>query len=227
VDARQLLGECKARGRHMRGKYGDAGTDQMLEADIIQVALQCLVLDRPAADLAVLFDKELEVFHYERDKGLEDVLIETANRFYTDHMKTGKPPAPDSTKECEEVLKRTFPKVDEAKIIRVEDGHDLFRLVDEYKATTAALKELEAEKQLLTNTLREAMQDCPVIESSLGRLKRIVSKTGKGRASVNYKKVVEQMVRDGLLTKEAVDAVAENYISHGKPMDYIRATWSD
>lgn len=226
VERPNVLVEAKARSVHMRQKYGDAGTNEMLEADIIQVALQCMVLDRSNAELAVLFDRKLEIFVYDRDPDLEGALVDVAARFHRDHMVTGNPPPPDASDAYTQTVIERYPQRDERLVLDVGDEDALFAVLDELMTAQGAEKDVRESKALAMNRLREAMGECHQINSSLGKITRVQSKPGGGRKSLNYKQIVEALVRDGLVTQDVMDEVSSRHMTKPKVLDYLKATWA-
>lgn len=72
--------------------WGEAGTDAVPEYYLPQVCWEALVLDVETVDVFAVLDGKPRIFHVRRDRELEGLLVEEAERFWRDHVQADKPP---------------------------------------------------------------------------------------------------------------------------------------
>lgn len=100
VTAQRIL-ECKTASAFTRGEWGEAGTDQVPPAYLLQCAWYMAVTGCSSVDLAALIgNSELRVFSIKRDAQLESLIMLHAQRFWMDHVLTQSPPEPVSSKDA-------------------------------------------------------------------------------------------------------------------------------
>ena len=101
--------ELKSPGPRTRDEWGDdeEGTPDRY---VIQVAQQLLVTNADHGFLAALLDGELRVYRIERDRDLEGVLIESIERFWTNHVEKQIPPDVDGSDSWGSFIKSRFPR---------------------------------------------------------------------------------------------------------------------
>lgn len=104
VRADRIL-ECKTAGIHAAGRdsaWGEPGTDEVPESYLIQGAVYLLLTGCTHLDLAVLIggNADFRIYTIGRDPELENLLVETARRWWTDHVLADTPPDPQSETEA-------------------------------------------------------------------------------------------------------------------------------
>lgn len=72
--------------------WGEPGTDAVPEWYLPQVAWELAALDMQQADVFAVLDGKPRLYHVARDLELEGLLVEHAERFWRDHVQTGRPP---------------------------------------------------------------------------------------------------------------------------------------
>lgn len=72
--------------------WGEAGTDAVPSYYLPQCLWELAALDLETADVFAVLDGKPRLYHVKRDAELEGLLVETAERFWRDHVLTGKPP---------------------------------------------------------------------------------------------------------------------------------------
>ena len=108
--AESLL-EVKSTNWRMAHAWGPEGTDEIPADYLCQAHWQGFVAGLDVVDFAVDFDKRtLKRYRVRVDHEFVGRLYEAAERFWTDHVLAGVPPAPDGTERYLEVLKRWHPK---------------------------------------------------------------------------------------------------------------------
>jgi putative phage-type endonuclease len=108
VDAKNV-GMNAARG------FGESGSDEFPDYYLVQLAWLQSLLNVEGADLAVLLGgQELRVFSISRNRDLEDVLLNIAERFWTNHVEKGVPPPVTDSETARAYFRSRFPQEIEA-----------------------------------------------------------------------------------------------------------------
>lgn len=143
----------------------------------IQVHHQLAVTNRQWACVAVLFGgKQFRTFDIERDKEIEEYLIELEARFMV-RVQKGEPPATDWTPETVGLLKKLYP-TDSGKTITLPE--DMAINASGFLAATAEEEAAYARKALYEGLLKSAMGDASVAEiPGFGRISWKKTKDGK------------------------------------------------
>ncbi len=105
--------------------WGDAGTDECPEAYLIQAASYMALTGCPRWDVAVLFgNQEFRIYHLARDLELEEMILDEAVRFWTDHVLARVPPDPTSEAEARQRWPRhidgLYLEADEALLVMLQ-----------------------------------------------------------------------------------------------------------
>lgn len=163
--------EIKSTTWRMRHEWGEPGTDQVPDYFLAQAVWQMGVSGLRLTDVVVLFDKDaLETYPVPFNENLWLGLLEIAERFWRDHVMTGKPPPVDASDGYKEYLERAFPKVT-GVINHVEPGTELEQLAHRHLALKEFGKRLEQHEKLVSNRLREAIGPALGIAGSFGTIK--------------------------------------------------------
>lgn len=72
--------------------WGESGTDAVPEWYLPQVLWELAALDLERADVFAVLAGKPRLYHVARDAELEGLLVEEAERFWRDHVQTGRPP---------------------------------------------------------------------------------------------------------------------------------------
>ena len=125
--------EIKAVGEHTKHLWGESGSQLIPEYYYLQIAHYMLVLDYQAWDVAALIGgQELRIYSFERDKEIDDLIIQGAFDFWTNHVqKKIAPPKDYSKPDVQQLIKRKNNLVSEACV----------ELPDEYVAIVNQLEE--------------------------------------------------------------------------------------
>lgn len=138
VGERRLL-ECKTADKWTLSQWGEPGSDEAPEYYLVQVAHYLAVLDYEVADLAVLIGgNDFRIYTIERDRELEEGLIERCADFWHSFVIPGIEPPPSSLADC----KTLWPRDVKAA---VEATPEVEAAVERLRALKAALKQGEAE----------------------------------------------------------------------------------
>jgi putative phage-type endonuclease len=143
--------EVTTTGAHRAHEWGAPGTDEIPAHYWVQCAVYMAICDADAWDVAVLIGgQDYRVYTVERDRDVEAWLVDSAVRFWRDHVAIENPPPIDGRRSTARFLTDRFPANNGAM-----RGSDLDcelwadRLRDAREAVAAARAlELEAENRL-------------------------------------------------------------------------------
>lgn len=129
--------------------------DQLPDDLTLQVAHQLAVTEREWAIVAVLFGfGKLQTFEVERDKELEQCLIEIEARFMV-RVQKGEPPDHSWTPETVGILKKLYP-TDSGQTIALPE--QALTYIGQFRQAKEDLDRIEAQKSEAEGWLKERMQ---------------------------------------------------------------------
>jgi putative phage-type endonuclease len=187
-DGQELVVEYKTANIRMLDKWGDAGSDQVPAEYLVQCAWYMSAVDLPIADLGVLIaGDEFRVYRITRDLELESMLLEAAERFWTDHVIPKRPPPPDASSNYSEWLAKRYPE-DRAPLLPADSAAAEWAAKLEVARRERA--DAEEREQLARNALIASIGEAAGIE---GENFRITYKQTKGRESVDWDAVCSEL----------------------------------
>ena len=186
-DGEEIVVEYKSANVRMLHEWGEPGTDEVPRQYLCQVQWYMAMSGMHSADLAALIGgDDLRIYEIDEDKELQEMLFDAAAKFWTDHVLTGIPPAPDASEGYARFLKARFPK-ETLPMIRADDVACEWarKLRDAEEALEMAEQAKEEARQALIATIGPA--------SGLeGPDFRISYKQSKGRASTDWAAVCQE-----------------------------------
>lgn len=185
------LVECKSHHWTVAHHYGEPGTDQAPDWEVIQATWQIHLARKVGfqtqyCDVAALLgvgEEDFRVYPVRYDEELAGTLEEEADRFWQDHVIAGVPPAVSGTDS--DLLKSLYPVSRERSVAATPEIEGVCAAL---RKARLARKEAEIEVETLEATIKAFMGDAGVLETSLGPH---TWKTSKG--SPRYKAVAEEM----------------------------------
>lgn len=155
VGGAELVPDYKTVAMSQWENFGEPGTDQIPTHYLIQLEWYMALLDLPAAHLAAQFTfDDLRIFVVRRDLELESMLIEAGERFWVDHVLTGKPPPVDASESYGGWLATKYPKPSKEILPADADAEFWVRRLRNAKANLAAAEALKTEAD---NRLKQAI----------------------------------------------------------------------
>jgi len=98
--------ECKTANPFAQSDWGDIGSDQVPMSYLCQCAWYQAITGIDEADLAVLFgNSDFRIYQIQRDKGLEDLLLDKATTFWDEYVLKDIPPPPQSEADYQALFK--------------------------------------------------------------------------------------------------------------------------
>ena len=99
--------ECKTANPFAQSDWGDVGSDQVPMSYLCQCAWYQAITGIDEADLAVLFgNSDFRIYQIQRDKELEDLLLDKATTFWDEYVLKDIPPPPQSEADYQALFKR-------------------------------------------------------------------------------------------------------------------------
>jgi putative phage-type endonuclease len=157
--------ECKT-ARHLSDEWGDAGTDNVPNPYLLQVAHYLAVTGYAWAELPVLFlaNREFRIYRFHRDDELIQSLVELETQWWRDHIEANIPPDPTTTAD---LIKR-YPRSNGTTAVASQEAVNAWQQLKEIKAQ---ISELEKAKEKAENTLKKEMGEAETLSAlSLGVL---------------------------------------------------------
>lgn len=143
----------------------------------IQCAWYMSLYDAPRWVLLALVDTHIRrTFVIERDKELEDTLLEQVDHFWRNHVLTGEPPPPDGTESYKRYLAARF-KQNRGHL--VETTPEIDRLIEAHIAIKREEGSLRVRKTKIANQLRAHIGDADGIRSRIGKVTWRLQPSGK------------------------------------------------
>ena len=145
--AREGVAEVKAVGLHNAGMWGEEdGT--VPDHVLAQCAWQMHVTGLPVAWVGALIGTEVRTYRVERDGDLEAALVETADRFWRDHVQSKRPPTPDGSDGAAKMVRELVGRPRDGMVAASADAEGL----------AAAYFALDREKRLAEQRLEETRE---------------------------------------------------------------------
>lgn len=167
-------------------QWGEAGTDEVPQHYLAQVAWEMACADLERADLAVLIaGDDFRVYRIQRDREMEAMLLEEAERFWKDYVLTRTPPPIDGSASCADWLAEKYPT---HRAPLLEATPEAEHLALELRRARDTGERWESEAQQLRNQLQALIGDAEGVTGSFGR---ITWKQSKGRTVIDWEAVAK------------------------------------
>lgn len=183
----------KVPGPYVREQWGEAGTDEVPMATLLQVQWELLILEPiygiRVADVAAPIDGDLRIYTILADADIQGRLVEGAQKFWRDYVETRTPPPLDGTESCSDWLTSKYPAERAPAMVATGEANALMRALREAREAKAHA-ELEAEaavnglKAILLSGQAETMQ---------GDGWKVSWKKTKGRTTVDWKALAAEL----------------------------------
>ncbi|OQB36001.1 MAG: YqaJ-like viral recombinase domain protein [Candidatus Latescibacteria bacterium ADurb.Bin168] len=133
-------------------EWGDPESGDVPKHYAAQLAVQMHVTDAPAADLAVLFGgNRLERFTVERDREIEEIILEQVGEWWERHIVKDIPPPMDGSERTSKWLTSKWKKSTGLILLPTVEQ---INIASEIKKVRDEIKEAETERATLENMLK-------------------------------------------------------------------------
>lgn len=190
--------------------WGPEGTDEVPDSYLLQVQWEMAATGLRRADLAVLLGgDDFRVYRLDFNEALFGYALERVERFWRDHVVTGRPPPLTDSDKAREWLRQTFPKEKRAELAPATP--EVEALLADLLEVKASLANLEPRAEALGNQLRALIGDGAGFVGAAGRA---TWKANKAGAATDWPAVAERLAgclaaRSEAAGVSAVDANAE------------------
>ncbi len=181
----------KVPGPYVREQWGEEGTDDVPMPHLLQVQWELAILDALGevfprlAHLAAPIDGDLRIYNIKGDPDLQGVLLTEAEKFWLDHVITGKPPPLDGSDSAAAWLSRRFPRNVEPLRSATAEEEALALRLREYEAGLAIA---QADFDATKNVLKERIGSASGIEGAFGSIRWTADKNGKRSFKPKWRK---------------------------------------
>ena len=212
--------EIKTAGIHTASKFGEAGTDDVPPAYLIQMMWAISITAIPVWDLAVLIaGQEYREYQIKKNSELIGGLREAAEKFWVDNVMKKTPPLPEGTAREREAISRLYP--DNIGEFRDATDEDL-EWINLLRDARDEMDKLQVSKLTAENNIKLSIGDHDglIIPEVFGGGKITWKKT-KGRVKVDYKGLADQFDPSEELIQRFTN------ITDGHKMFLVPRKWKD
>ena len=202
IGCRKIL-ECKTAGAHMTQEWGPDGSDEIPDVYRAQVAWYQHVLDYDTADLAVLIGgRDYRIYHLQRDRELERLIVDAADRFWLEHVRKKITPDPI----CDRDLSTLY-AVDNGQALDVTSDGDAIAAVQRLADVIEKIRRLEVHKKAIRAEIAEKIREYSVM--TVGGEPILTYKAPAPSARVDYRAVVDDL--RGIIDDNTVDLLISSH----------------
>lgn len=176
--------EIKAPGPHTIHEWEFEAPDRY----VVQLAQQMLVIGADYGYIVGLVGGELRCYKHERDKALEESIVETINSFWNNHVLPQVPPEADGTECYNKYIKHKFPRGTGQLIIATSEQTEMVLRRNEIKKY---IEDKEAELELIEQQIKLEIGNLDGLD--LVGYGRMMWKSNKDSDKVDYKALVEEL----------------------------------
>lgn len=195
---------------YSREKWGEEGSDAIPDYYLLQSIWEMEVCDRENTDVAVSFGKpEAHYYYVARRREFGAYLLKTAEEWWRKHIVEGVEPPVDASQEATDYLTKLYshPK----KEVKKADA-GVGAVMVELASISDSVQLLKKRSDAIKNELRAFMGDFEILE---GDGYRAVWSMVRGRRTVYYEGVVEQILEKHPELKEDITAFKKTNIQMG------------
>lgn len=168
--------EIKTAGVRSLHRWGE-GPEECPEEYIVQCAWYMAVCGCDEWDLvALLGGQSLRIYTIKRDRELEGLMIEAAERFWIDHVLARVPPPPDGSESFKIYLASKYPR--DVRPLRSATAEEE-EAGEELKAKKSEAEDLDLEITGLENRIKSSMEDAAGIFWPGGKITWKADKNGR------------------------------------------------
>lgn len=169
--------------------WGETGTDAIPEYYRLQLAAQMAVSGASLSRLAVLVGGwDLRIYQVDRDPELEGMLLESAAKFWRDHVVARKPPEIVGSVAAKEYLAKTYPSHHVGLSVQAEEGDEPW--ADYLAKAMADEEDAKKRKEEAQVWLKQRIGNAEGIWSGNGW--KATWKNSKGTEKIDWEKVARE-----------------------------------
>lgn len=223
TDDETRIMEAKMRSRFTMDDFGPPGTDQVPSDILCQVTWQQGVTGITApADVAVLTldSRDFETWRIPFDAGLFAMMVETAGRWWMEHVVNGAEPVASGDEETQEYLKEKFATYkNDSTMIANEEVELLLQTLVMHLEDKAFSKMGEEQVKVLLMQVMGSGHD-----RIHGSAAKISWRNQAGRQSTDWEAIAGTLQKHCSLKPQQVNELIHQNTAYGKPNRVFRVT---
>jgi len=146
--------ECKTANAYAKSEWGEVGSDEVPMNYLCQCAWYLAITGIEQADLAVLFgNSDFRIYAIERDKDLEELIIQKADYFWYEYVLKDIPPPPASEADCQLLFSKGNHE------LRVEADLEIYELSKKLHVLNSQITQYEDQVSTIKQSLMYTMGD--------------------------------------------------------------------
>ncbi len=144
--------ECKTANAYTKSGWGEIGSDEVPMSYLCQCAWYMAITGIDQADLAALFsNSDFRIYAIERDKALEELIIQKADYFWKEYVLKDIPPPPVNEADCQLLFSKGN------STLRVEANLELYELSKKLHILGSQITQYEEQVSTIKQSLMHAM----------------------------------------------------------------------
>lgn len=150
--------ECKTANPFAQQEWGEAGSDQVPMGYLAQCIWYMAITNIERTDLAVLFgNNDFRIYHIERDRQLETLVLEKANNFWINHVLSDIPPSMQTTTDYQALFSK------EASGKTVEAQENIIPLLSQFHSLKEEIDCREKQIDEIKQSIMAQMKDAEIL----------------------------------------------------------------
>ena len=150
--------ECKTANPFAQQEWGEAGSDQVPMGYLAQCIWYMAITNIEHTDLAVLFgNSDFRIYHIERDKEIEALVLEKASDFWINHVLSDIPPSMQTTADYQPPFSK------EASGKTVEAQENIILLLSRFHSLKEEIETREKQIDDIKQCIMAQMKDAEVL----------------------------------------------------------------
>lgn len=162
----RAVAEIKCPSPRTYHEWGD-DEDDAPDRYVLQLVQEMFVADVPEGFLIAFLGDDIRVYHYERDRALEDQIVQTIERFWCQYVVPRVMPPPDGSKTTEEWIRKRFPKNTTGQMLTADQATEA--LLEELRDTDMTAKKMAVRVEALQQAIKERIGDNDGVSCPFGR----------------------------------------------------------
>lgn len=160
--------EAKTTSRRQAFRWGEEGTDEIPESALLQVQWNMWVVGVDLADIVAFVAEPPPKFYVvEANPGLQDIIVDRAQRFWKEHIEPDACPDPTQTPNPAHALRDLYPESTAGLIESTPHIEELAVQLCQVRAEAKAFKESE---EAIKIDLKSILGDAEGVETALGKI---------------------------------------------------------
>jgi putative phage-type endonuclease len=194
--------EIKTHSFRAADQYGDPGTDEVPQHELIQCMWNMFVSGLDVWDLVAFVDGQPADYRIKRDDELIGLMREEAEKFLVDHVRKKVPPGADGSKSYNRYLSTRYPHK-QADLVSLDDKPEAMMLVRSLRAELDQLAQTKTSVEIIKQNLKAVIGEHSGLEwTDLTRPKkkdRIYFRTSKDGTKTDWEAAWRSLVIEAQL----------------------------